>query len=62
MMDRHLIYPPDHNKHTQRDWDADPSLKGHVFRISHAILDPPSFTVMSPNLFPESPSSSREPA
>lgn len=27
MMDRHLIYPPNHNK-KQKDWDADPSLKG----------------------------------
>ena len=61
MMDRHLIYPPDHNKHKQRDWDADPSLKGHVFPISHAILNPLSFTATSPNLFLESPSSSREP-
>jgi len=35
MMDRHLIYPPNHNKNKQRDWDADPSLKGHV------IVPPP---------------------
>jgi len=30
MMDRHLIYPPNHNKNKRTDWDADPSLKGHV--------------------------------
>jgi len=36
MMDRHLIYPPGYNKNKQRDWDADPSLKGYVSPISHA--------------------------
>ena len=30
MMDRHLVYPPNYNKNKQRDWDTDPSLKGHV--------------------------------
>ena len=60
MMDRHLIYPPNH-KNKQRDWDADPSLKGHVFSVSHAIFHLPSFAATSSNLSPESPSSSREP-
>ena len=42
MMDRHLIYPPNH-KNKQRDWDADPSLKGHVFSVSHEFFtSPPS--------------------
>ena len=39
MMDRHLIYPPDYNRNKQRDWDTDPSLKGHV---SLAPSSPPS--------------------
>ena len=38
MMDRHLIYPPNYNKNNQRDWDADPSLKGYVLSASHTIL------------------------
>ena len=58
MMDRHLIYPPDHNKGKQRDWDADPSLKGHVSPALHTILHP-SFAAITPNLFLENPSSSR---
>lgn len=37
MMDRHLIYPPDYYKNKQRDWDADPSLKGHVSLTSNTI-------------------------
>ena len=61
MMDRHLIYPPKHNKTKQRDWDADPSLKGHVSSIPHRILRLSFSAIMSPNLFLESPSSSREP-
>lgn len=40
MMDRHLIYPPNYNKDKRRDWDADPSLKGHVLPMLHAILNP----------------------
>ena len=37
MMDRHLVYPPNYNKNKQRDWDTDPSLKGHVSSLSHGI-------------------------
>ena len=55
MMDRHLIYPPNHNKNKRQDWDADPSLKGHV-----SILTP-SAAATSPNPYLESQSSSREP-
>ena len=40
MMDRHLIYPSNYNKNRQRDWDTDPSLKGHVY--SYKILHHPS--------------------
>jgi hypothetical protein len=29
MMDRHLIYPPGWDSKKQKDWDADPSLKGY---------------------------------
>lgn len=38
MMDRHLIYPPTCSNE-QRNWDADPSLKGHVLPVSHATLN-----------------------
>ncbi|KAF9785498.1 nuclear fragile X mental retardation-interacting protein 1-domain-containing protein [Thelephora terrestris] len=37
MMDRHLIYPPTSNN-KQRDWDADPSLKGHPIVIQGTNL------------------------
>lgn len=61
MMDRHLIYPPNYNKNRQRDWDTDPSLKGHVFSVSHGIPHLPSFAATSPNVSLENPSSSTEP-
>ena len=61
MMDRHLIYPPNYNNSKQREWDADPSLKGYVFSVSHGILHLLSFIATSSNLSQESPSSSREP-
>lgn len=40
MMDRHLIYPPGWDKKKQKDWDADPSLKGFALFIfiRHAFL------------------------
>ncbi|KAF9650473.1 hypothetical protein BDM02DRAFT_3083385, partial [Thelephora ganbajun] len=41
MMDRHLIYPPKHNKDKQHDWDADPSLKGHVLPGTNIALNTP---------------------
>jgi hypothetical protein len=33
MMDRHLIYPPGWDKKRQKDWDADPSLKGSALFV-----------------------------
>ncbi|KAJ4486250.1 hypothetical protein J3R30DRAFT_1474647 [Lentinula aciculospora] len=43
MMDRHLIYPQGWDKRQQKDWDADPSLKGKLIPIqgTNLILNTP---------------------